>query len=68
MCMEKLKATLLANKVITGHYSIPETEIGLQAYTAVGIESCHEGTRPEDAVARLRLGMYAKMRRRLGLA
>ncbi|MGI6596628.1 MAG: adenine deaminase [bacterium] len=58
----ELKATLEAGKVITGHYSIPETEIGLQAYAAAGISSCHEGTRAEDALARLRLGMYAKLR------
>ncbi|NLG87506.1 MAG: adenine deaminase [Firmicutes bacterium] len=58
----ELKATLEANKVITGHYSIPETEVGLQAYAASGIASCHEGTRAEDALARLRLGMYAKLR------
>ncbi|MGI6129047.1 MAG: adenine deaminase [bacterium] len=58
----ELKATLEANKVITGHYSIPETEVGLQAYAATGIASCHEGTRPEDALSRLRLGMYAKLR------
>ncbi len=58
----ELRATLEADKVITGHYSVPETEIGLQAYAATGIESCHEGTRPEDALTRLRLGMYAKMR------
>ncbi len=59
---DELKATLEAGKVITGHYSIPETEVGLQAYAAAGIASCHEGTRAEDALARLRLGMYAKLR------
>lgn len=58
----ELRATLKANKVITGHYSIPETEVGLQAYAATGIASCHESTRKEDALARLRLGMYAKLR------
>ncbi len=41
---DELKATLEAGKVITGHYSIPETEVGLQAYAAAGIASCHEGT------------------------
>ncbi|MEG3066489.1 amidohydrolase family protein [Acetomicrobium sp.] len=47
---------------MTGHYSIPETDIGLQAYAASGVASCHEGTRKEDALARLRLGMFSKMR------
>ncbi len=58
----EIQATLKANKVVTGHYSIPETEVGLAAYIAAGIASCHESTRMEDALARMRLGMYAKMR------
>lgn len=58
----ELKATLDAGKIITGHYSIPDLEIGLQAYAASGISSCHESTTKEDALARMRLGMYAKMR------
>ncbi|MGB9803094.1 adenine deaminase [Desulfofundulus sp.] len=59
---EEIQATLKANKVVTGHYSVPETEVGLQGYIAAGISSCHEATRAEDALARMRLGMYAKMR------
>ncbi len=59
---EMLKLTMEAGKVVTGHYSIPETDMGLQAYAASGVASCHEGTRKEDALARLRLGMYSKMR------
>jgi len=58
----EIQATLKASKVVTGHYSLPETETGLQAYIAAGISSCHESTRKEDALARMRLGMYAKMR------
>jgi adenine deaminase len=57
-----LRATLKAGKVVTGHYSIPETERGLQAFIASGISSCHESTRKEDALAKLRLGMYAMLR------
>jgi adenine deaminase len=57
-----LRATLQAGKVVTGHYSIPETERGLQAFIASGISSCHESTRKEDALAKLRLGMYAMLR------
>ena len=57
-----LRATLQAGKVITGHYSIPETERGLQGYIASGISSCHESTRKEDALAKLRLGMYVMLR------
>ncbi|HEM61218.1 MAG TPA: adenine deaminase, partial [Chloroflexi bacterium] len=48
--------------VVTGHYSIPDTGRGLQAFVASGISSCHESTRKEDALAKLRLGMYAMLR------
>lgn len=58
----ELKATLDAGKPITGHYSIPDLDIGLQAYAAAGVASCHESTTKEDALARMRLGMYAKLR------
>ena len=36
--------TLKANKTVTGHYSIPDTGNGLQAYIASGIRCCHEST------------------------
>ncbi len=59
---DMLSATLEAGKVVTGHYSIPETERGLQAFIAAGVSSCHESTRKEDALAKLRLGMYVMLR------
>ena len=58
----EMSATLQADKCITGHYSIPETDRGLNAYVASGVRSCHESTRAEDALAKIRLGMYAKFR------
>lgn len=58
----ELAETLKADKVITGHYSIPETENGLNAYIASGICCCHESTRREDALRKMRLGMYAMIR------
>lgn len=58
----ELKAAMDAGKVITGHYSVPDIQMGLQAYAAAGIASCHEGVTMEDALARMRLGMYAKLR------
>lgn len=58
----EIQATLDAGKIVTGHYSIPDVGKGLQAYIAAGISSCHESTRKEDALARLRYGMYAKLR------
>ncbi|MDR1014359.1 MAG: adenine deaminase [Coriobacteriales bacterium] len=54
--------TLKADKVVTGHYSVPETDRGLNAYVASGIRCCHESTRAEDALAKMRLGMYAMLR------
>ncbi len=55
-------ATLKADKIVTGHYSMPETGAGLNAYIASGIRCCHESTRAEDALAKMRLGMYAQFR------
>lgn len=54
--------TLKAGKIVTGHYSIPETDAGLNAYIASGVRCCHESTRAKDALAKMRLGMYAMMR------
>lgn len=59
---KEIQETLRAGKVVTGHYSIPDTGPDLAAYVAAGIVSDHESTRPEDALAKLRLGMYAKLR------
>ncbi|MBE5852116.1 MAG: adenine deaminase [Lachnospiraceae bacterium] len=55
-------ATLQAGKIVTGHYSLPETGQGLNAYIASGVRCCHESTREEDALAKMRLGMYALLR------
>ncbi|MBQ7368212.1 MAG: adenine deaminase [Clostridia bacterium] len=54
--------TLKAGKIATGHYSLPETDKGLNAYIASGVRCCHESTREEDALAKMRLGMYAMLR------
>lgn len=54
--------TLKANKIVTGHYSIPDIGNGLHAYIASGIRCCHESTRKEDALEKMRLGMYAMIR------
>lgn len=54
--------TMKADKVVTGHYSLPETGPGLNAYIASGVRCCHESTRAEDALAKMRLGMYAQLR------
>ncbi len=54
--------TLKAGKIATGHYSLSETGKGLNAYIAAGVRCCHESTREEDALAKMRLGMYAMLR------
>lgn len=54
--------TLKAGKIVTGHYSLPETDRGLNGYIASGVRCCHESTRMEDALAKMRLGMYALFR------
>jgi adenine deaminase len=58
----ELKATMKAGKPVTGHYSMPGDFQGLAAYATAGIVSCHESVLAEDALNRMRLGIYAKMR------
>jgi adenine deaminase len=59
---DEVAATLTADKVVTGHYSIPDTGAGLNAYIASGVSCCHESTRAEDALEKIRRGMYAMIR------
>lgn len=59
---EMVAETLKAGKIVTGHYAMPETGMGLNAYIASGIRCCHESTRKEDALAKMRRGMYAQLR------
>jgi adenine deaminase len=58
----ELRATTLAGKVIGGHYPSPDLGQPFHAYVAGGIEDDHEGTRPEDAIARARQGMKVMLR------
>lgn len=58
----EIAETLKAGKIVTGHYSMPETGRGLNAYIASGVRCCHESTRMEDALTKMRLGMYAMFR------
>lgn len=59
---DELAETYQAGKIATGHYAMPETGKGLNAYIASGIRCCHESTREEEALAKMRLGMYAMIR------
>lgn len=52
----------LAGKVIGGHYASPDLGLPFHGYVAGGPEDDHEGTRLEDAIARVRQGMKAMLR------
>ena len=60
--LAELVATHKAGKVIGGHYPSPDLGLPFHGYVAGGIEDDHEGTRAEDAVARVRQGMKAMLR------
>ena len=59
---DELARTLKADQVITGHFPVPDTGAGLNAYIASGVRCCHESTRAEDVLEKMRHGMYALMR------
>lgn len=59
---EEIAAALKARKAVTGHFPDADTGNLLNAYAACGIGSCHESTTAEQALAKLRLGMYAMIR------
>ncbi len=54
--------TIKADKCPTGHYTLPETGNGLNAYIAAGMRCDHESVREIDALTKMRLGMYAQLR------
>lgn len=60
--MSKIAETLKAGKVVTGHYASPDLGPNLSAYAACGIISDHESVTWQESLAKLRLGMYAKLR------
>jgi len=59
---DEMSATRAAGKVIGGHYAAPDLGIPFHGYVAGGPEDDHEGTRKEDAIARVRQGMKAMLR------
>lgn len=60
--LAEMAATRAANKTIGGHYASPDLGLPFHGYAAGGAEDDHEGTRLEDAVARVRQGMKAMLR------
>ncbi len=60
--MAEIDATKKARKTVGGHYPNPDLGVDFHGYVAAGIEDDHEGTRVEDAIARVRQGMKAMLR------
>lgn len=58
----EMAETRAAGKVIGGHYASVDLGVPFHGYAAGGAEDDHEGTRKEDAVARVRQGMKAMLR------
>jgi len=58
----EMAETRRAGKVIGGHYASPDLGRPFHAYVAGGAEDDHEGTRADDAIARVRQGMKAMLR------
>ena len=60
--LAEMETTRRAGKVISGHYASLDLGPAFHAYVAGGPEDDHEGTRLEDAVVRVRQGMWAMLR------
>jgi adenine deaminase len=60
--LAEMEITRQAGKVIGGHYASRDLGPAFHAYAAGGAADDHEGTRQEDAVARVRQGMRAMLR------
>jgi adenine deaminase len=58
----EIAATQDAGKTVGGHYASPDLGAAFHAYVAGGPADDHEGTRVEDAIARVRQGMRAMLR------
>jgi adenine deaminase len=57
-----IAATVRAGRTVGGHYASRDLGHGFHGYAAGGAEDDHEGTRAEDAIARVRQGMKAMLR------
>ena len=58
----EIAVTLKAGRTVGGHYASPDLGAPFHGYVAGGPEDDHEGTRAEDAIARVRQGMRAMLR------
>ncbi|MRN52038.1 amidohydrolase family protein [Paenibacillus sp. LC-T2] len=59
----EIQATLRAGRYADGHFTWPSSDWRLPVYAAAGVTGDHECVTAEDVIERVRLGMYAKMRR-----
>ncbi len=60
--LDEMSATHAAGKTIGGHYASPDLGLPFHGYVAGGAEDDHEGTRLDDALARVRQGMKPMLR------
>jgi adenine deaminase len=60
--LDEMSVTHAAGRTIGGHYASPDLGLPFHGYVAGGAEDDHEGTRVEDAMARVRQGMKAILR------
>jgi adenine deaminase len=58
----EIAETVKAGKTVGGHYASRDLGLPFHGYVAGGPEDDHEGTRVEDAIARVRQGMKAMLR------
>jgi adenine deaminase len=58
----EIAETVKAGKSVGGHYASRDLGLPFHGYVAGGPEDDHEGTRVEDAIARVRQGMKAMLR------
>jgi adenine deaminase len=60
--MSEIMETVRAGKTVGGHYASLNLGLPFHGYAAGGPADDHEGTRQEDAIARVRQGMKAMLR------
>jgi adenine deaminase len=61
--LAEIQATLRAGRVVDGHFTWASDDWRLPVYAASGVSGDHECLTSNDVIERIRLGMYAKMRR-----
>ena len=58
----EIAVTQRSGKTVGGHYASPDLGLAFHGYVAGGAADDHEGTRVEDAIARVRQGMRSMLR------